>query len=257
MGGALNTTCLPSIDPQHPGQFHLLRNPVSIISQSVLVENNEENRGDNSIDQTTDDEISEPASTTEHQFTIPNPTNATRKRRLRELHSLVDKVSCINNTMNTASLQSTTDHFAKSVAGQLKAMPLLLALEAQKHIQNYLSDMRIQQLMNSSRTPSPMNNSSRFTPSPSSSTYYVESPEPSQSCIGQNPQRIPADTLDSVSTVTPPYNTVNPRSRRENSITFYSQAGDLSQSILEPDILSHADRSSFYCGGRGAVILFI
>ncbi|CAF4749218.1 unnamed protein product [Pieris macdunnoughi] len=63
-------------------------------------------------------------------------------------------------------------------------MLLLSALEAQKHIQNYLSDMRIQQLMNSSRTPSPMNNSSRFTPSPSSNTYYVESPEPSQSCIG-------------------------------------------------------------------------
>lgn len=135
MGGALSTTCLPSIAPQHPGKFHLLRNPVYIISQSVLVvgicntkrylnetfvyvyfiyvllqENNEENRGDNSIDKTTDDEISEPASTTEHQFTIPNPTNATRKRRLRDLHSLVDKVSCINNTMNTASSQSTTEH---------------------------------------------------------------------------------------------------------------------------------------------------
>lgn len=122
--------------------------------------------------------------------------------------------------MNTASSQSTTehefDHFAKSVAGQLKAIPLLSALEAQKHIQNYLSDMRIQQVMNSSRTPSPMNNSSRFTPSPSSNTYYVESPEPSQSCIGQNPQSIPAATLDSVSTVTPPYKTVNPQSGREN-----------------------------------------
>lgn len=54
----------------------------------LLQENSEENSGDNSIDQTTDDGISQPASTSEQQFTIPNPTNATRKRRLRDLHSL-------------------------------------------------------------------------------------------------------------------------------------------------------------------------
>ncbi|XP_050684976.1 uncharacterized protein LOC126979606 [Leptidea sinapis] len=44
----------------------------------------------------------------------------------------------LSKTLN----QHEFDHFAKSVAGQLKAMPLLLALEAQKHIQNYLSDMQ-------------------------------------------------------------------------------------------------------------------
>lgn len=158
--------------------------------------------------------------------------------------------------MNTASSQSTTehefDHFAKSVAGQLKAMPLLSALEAQKHIQNYLSDMRIQQVMNSSRTPSPMNNSGRFTPSPSSNTYYVESPEPSQSFIGQNPQSIPAATLDSVSTVTPPYKTVNPQSGRENY--FIPKLETYHKVSLN---LISVTSSSFYCGCRGAVILFI
>lgn len=87
---------------------------------------------------------------------------------------LVDKVGNITKTMNTTQTDTTHefDLFAKSIAGQLKAMPLRMALQAQQHIQNYLCQLRIQELQRNSQASTV---TLQYAPSPST-TYYASSP---------------------------------------------------------------------------------
>lgn len=86
---------------------------------------------------------------------------------------LVDKVGSISKAVSspTNDIGHEFDCFAKSVASQLKVMPLSLALEAQQYIQNYLCQLRIQNLSkaSSSTTHVPIHTSYVPYSSPSSS----------------------------------------------------------------------------------------
>lgn len=73
-----------------------------------------------------------------------NVSKNARKRVIKKYDNLLRKVQNVANTVNKP-LQSENefDIFGKSIAAQLKNMPLDTAIEAQMIIQNYLSEMRL------------------------------------------------------------------------------------------------------------------
>lgn len=76
-----------------------------------------------------------------------------RKRSLKELQSRVNKVKSQSEFVNESPKEQPSEHefdiFGRSVGAQLKAMSLVKALQAQQHIQNYITSLRLQQLTNS------------------------------------------------------------------------------------------------------------
>ncbi|KAF5277525.1 hypothetical protein FQA39_LY18479 [Lamprigera yunnana] len=77
-----------------------------------------------------------------------------KKKRLSQLTSMVSQLKEITETVNTKSTEEENEFevFGKHVGLQLKAMPLIVALEAQEHIQLYINQIRRQQLQNASKT---------------------------------------------------------------------------------------------------------
>lgn len=96
-----------------------------------------------------------------------------RKRNIQSLASLVNKVKAVGEMVQTTTANNHSEFgiFGCSVAAQLNAMPIMIALQAQSHIQNYLTNLRIHCIAN------PLNLQA-YSPSPPSSTTYISSPEP-------------------------------------------------------------------------------
>ncbi|CAF4919574.1 unnamed protein product [Pieris macdunnoughi] len=67
-----------------------------------------------------------------------------RKRTVRDLSRLVNKVKNVADSINTRRTETEFDIFGKSVAAQLKRLPMHKAIEAQMFIQSYISNLRLQ-----------------------------------------------------------------------------------------------------------------
>lgn len=106
-----------------------------------------------------------------------------RKRILKEYDNSIPKVQHIANGVNSTSnsveqSENEFDIFGKSIAAQLKNMPLDMAIEAQMLIQNHLSELRLKTIRSSSSHYSNMAPPLTQTSSPASahtSTSYVYS----------------------------------------------------------------------------------
>lgn len=73
--------------------------------------------------------------------TISEPTPAlpppTKKKKITQLSSVVRQLKEIADTTNSVVEENEFEVFGKHVGLQLKTLPLILALEAQEHIQLY------------------------------------------------------------------------------------------------------------------------
>ncbi|KAJ8710760.1 hypothetical protein PYW08_009275 [Mythimna loreyi] len=86
--------------------------------------------------------IEEPAENTLTEIEQPRTL---KKRRLQELESLLTKVKEVCALNNAPPLEEHEfDIFGRSVAAQLKMLPLEKALQAQHYIQSYLTELRLQ-----------------------------------------------------------------------------------------------------------------
>lgn len=101
--------------------------------------------------------------------TLPTPKCApsTRKRKIANLSNMVSQLKEISETANSAAEENEFDVFGKLVGIKLKSLPLILALEAQEHIQVYLNRIRRKHIQNSVEstvyspyTESPISNAS-------------------------------------------------------------------------------------------------
>lgn len=141
---------------------------------------------DNNMD--AEENISE-GNNSSNNFREPEPKSKpmAKKKRLSQLTSMVSQLKEITETVNTKTTEEENEFevFGKHVGLQLKAMPLIVALEAQEHIQLYINQIRRQQLQNASkqnrynRSSTPSSFESQPSPSNSitsnpTSTYYTE-----------------------------------------------------------------------------------
>lgn len=186
-----------------------------------------------------------------------------RKRTIRDLNRLVNKVKNVADTINTPMqtvTESEFDIFGKSVAAQLKSMPMHQAIEGQMFIQNYLCNLRLRQMghgtSNYPYSPSP---NSMYTGSPSP-TYsmppsalqnFPYTQPPQNSPYTQPPRQsstpIPTDNVDNIS---PADQSHLPRANNDNTITLYSENNDSQLTLPEPpepndDILAVAVASIY------------
>ncbi|KAF5296251.1 hypothetical protein FQA39_LY12588 [Lamprigera yunnana] len=74
----------------------------------------------------------------------PKSKPMAKKKRLSQLTSMVSQLKEITETVNTKSTEEENEFevFGKHVGLQLKPMPLIVALEAQEHIQLYINQFR-------------------------------------------------------------------------------------------------------------------
>lgn len=83
--------------------------------------------------------------TTDNTLTETEQPRTLKKRRLQELASLLTKVKGVCALNNAPPPEEHEfDIFGRSVAAQLKMMPLERALQAQHYIQSYLTGLRLQ-----------------------------------------------------------------------------------------------------------------
>lgn len=108
--------------------------------------------------------------------TLPGPksTSTTKKRKIAQLSSMVTQLREITETTNSTAEENEFEVFGKLVGLQLKSLPLILALEAQEHIQVHLNRIRRQHLLNSIERTS----ESPYTDSPYSSNDNFEEQPP-------------------------------------------------------------------------------
>lgn len=99
----------------------------------------------------------------------PPPPPPTKKRKIAQLSSTVIQLKGIADTSYSTVEENEFEVFGKHVGLQLKSLPLLLALEAQEHIQICINRIRRQHLQN----PSEQNG---ITGTPQSYYYATESP---------------------------------------------------------------------------------
>lgn len=117
----------------------------------------------------TDDTDTEQNSTVVDTFREPTPPPPpTKKRKIAQLSSMVGQLKEIADGTNLTVEENEFEVFGKHVGLQLKSLPLLLALEAQEHIQLYINRIRRQHIQNASVL-------NRITRTPQSS-YTTESP---------------------------------------------------------------------------------
>ncbi|XP_045785921.1 uncharacterized protein LOC123881249 [Maniola jurtina] len=104
----------------------------------------------------------------------PPPPPQTKKRKIAQLSSMVRQLKEIADTSNSTVEENEFEVFGKHVGLQLKSLPLLLALEAQEHIQIYINRIRRQHLQTASEQNGITTPQSYATESPysDSSTYY-------------------------------------------------------------------------------------
>lgn len=83
--------------------------------------------------------------TADNTLTETEQPRTLKKRRLQELTSLLTKVKEVCAVNNAPPPEEHEfDIFGRSVAAQLKMMPLERALQAQHYIQSYLTGLRLQ-----------------------------------------------------------------------------------------------------------------
>lgn len=106
----------------------------------------------------------------------PPPPPPPKKKKIAQLSSMVSQLKEIANTTNSTVEENEFEIFGKHIGLQLKSLPLLLALEAQEHIQLYLNKIRRQHLQNASElnsiTRSPQSSYATESPYSDSSIYY-------------------------------------------------------------------------------------
>nr|CAI5837035.1 unnamed protein product [Callosobruchus analis] len=120
-----------------------LRNLTSALTQS------ESNLA--STDSHTDDTDTEQNSVVVDTFHEPTPAPPPpKKKRIAQLSSMVSQLKEITDSTNATVDENVFDVFGKHVGVQLKSLPILLALEAQEHIQLYLNKIRREHLQNES-----------------------------------------------------------------------------------------------------------
>lgn len=97
----------------------------------------------------TDDTDTEENSTLVDTFCeLTTPPPPTKKRKIAQLSSMVGQLKEIADATNSTVEENEFDVFGKHVGLQLKSLPLLLALEAQEHIQLYINRIRRQHIEN-------------------------------------------------------------------------------------------------------------
>nr|CAI5826646.1 unnamed protein product [Callosobruchus analis] len=122
-----------------------------------------------STDSHTDDTDTEQNSVVVDTFHEPTPAPPPpKKKRIAQLSSMVSQLKEITDSTNATVDENVFDVFGKHVGVQLKSLPILLALEAQEHIQLYLNRIRREHLQNESEL-------NRKTGTPQS-LYVTESP---------------------------------------------------------------------------------
>lgn len=116
----------------------------------------------------TDNKDTEENSTAGDTFREPTspPPPPTKKKKIAQLSSMVSQLKDITNTTNSTVEENEFEVFGKHLGLQLKLLPLLLALEAQDHIQSYVNRIRRQHLQQQQN---------RITSTPQS-LYSAESP---------------------------------------------------------------------------------
>lgn len=126
--------------------------------------------------------------------TFREPTPVTKKKKITQLSSMVSQLKEIVETTNSTVEEHEFEIFGKHVGLQLKSLPLLLALEAQEHIQLYLNRIRRQHLQNASE----QNRSSR---TPESPYYATESScsDASIYCSGTTDYNLQEQATESIS----------------------------------------------------------
>lgn len=127
----------------------------------------------------TDNSDTEQNSTLVDTFREPiPPPPPTKKKKIAQLSSMVSQLKEIADTTNSTVEENEFDVFGKHVGLQLKSLPLLLALDAQEHIQLYINSIRREHIQNASEQ-------NRITRTPRSS-HSAESPHYSDSSIYYN-----------------------------------------------------------------------
>lgn len=172
-------------------------------------------------DTNTDTEENRSAVDTIREFREPEPKSKPpkKKKKLSQLTSMVNQLKEISETANSTTEENEFEAFGKHVGLQLKALPLLLALQAQEQIQLYINRIRREHLQNASeqnrftRTNTPLSSyDSQDSPYSHTSTYsidtnyYEEQPTQDTSFTPQSIQstqeQLPQDTSQRNATVT-------------------------------------------------------
>ncbi|XP_077289262.1 uncharacterized protein LOC143913395 isoform X2 [Arctopsyche grandis] len=73
-----------------------------------------------------------------------------KRRKVQEYQSVLAQLKGVSDSLNTLQVENEFQIFGRHIGAQLKNMPLFMALQAQQHIQNYLNDIRLQALSQSS-----------------------------------------------------------------------------------------------------------
>lgn len=126
------------------------------------------------------DTDTEQNSTVADTFCEPTPPPPpTKKRKITQLSSMVSQLKEIADITNFTVEENEFEVFGKHISLQLKSLPLLLALEAQEHIQLYINRIRRQHFQNASEqnriTRTPQSSYSTESPYSDSSIYYNDS----------------------------------------------------------------------------------
>ncbi|XP_060809924.1 uncharacterized protein LOC106140308 [Amyelois transitella] len=158
-GAGTDTVYIPSVK-----WFSIL--DASLRNLNSILTTSESNLASNASD--TDDTDYKRNSTADG-FREPTPQPAAKKKRVAQLSSMVSQLKEIADTTNSRVEENEFEVFGKHVGFQLKQLPLLLALEAQEHIQIYLNRIRRQHLQ-----PAPDQNRS-ITPQSSYGTESLQS----------------------------------------------------------------------------------
>lgn len=146
------------------------------IIYSLIFQSNTDNENNISVTETEHTENTTEL-TLNSEFCEPKPKN--KKQRLSQLKAIVTELKGITEAVNSP-VEDEFEVFGKHIRLQLKSMLLLLALEAQEHIQVYLNRLRRQHLQNSSDqniiimrsiTPSVSSYTQQDSPYSSASTY--------------------------------------------------------------------------------------
>lgn len=166
-----------------------------------------------------------------------------RKRTVRDLSRLVNKGKNVADSINTrmpteTKTETEFDIFGKSVAAQLKSLPIHKAVEEQMFIQNYLSNLRLQQMghgtYNYAYSPSP-NSMYQSSPSlPPRDSPYTHTPRDSPYI--QPPQSSTPDATNDIHNISDADHSLN-----DNAITIQSENNASQMSIADQDdILARA-----------------
>lgn len=71
-----------------------------------------------------------------------------QKRKVQQIKQLVNSLKEVSDSLNKPTVDNEFEVFGRNVGLQLQNMPLDMALEAQEHINSYLTRLRLRNLRN-------------------------------------------------------------------------------------------------------------